>query len=426
MAELCVMKRIIKKGKQMMKRVMIFLLFAACVSGTAYADTPVFDEHSAEITNRYFPISAGKVLIYNLYTKVAGQDPTPTGMVNYWHCVGTEIVDGVKCLKVNRVTRVRGATSADNYDNALSSDWYAQSTDGSVYLLQFLNYHKPKSEFTTYGKANALLSMLPEIVVEAVKANPQLDTRITFEDLTLGATGLGTFKGCVKASQNQLIGTVYFARDIGPVLNINLDGNFNELIGWEFPLERKTASFDINGDGRIGLEEVIYGLRVVAGLSSVSGSFTLSAGDFPNGNIPAKYSCSDSAVSPPLSWANPPEGTKSFVLIMDNLDALLSKGYSLDHWLIYDLPASTAALSENAAAGIPSGAKQGTNSEGAAGYLKPCPPSGAPVTRYSFKLYALDIAALNPSHTNKAGIQAAMIGHVIGQTELVATASPLR
>ncbi len=41
----------------------------------------------------------------------------------------------------------------------------------------------------------------------------------------------------------------------------------------------------------------------------------------PGEMIPAKYTCDGPDVSPPLSWLDPPAGTKSFALISDNPDA---------------------------------------------------------------------------------------------------------
>ena len=91
---------------------------------------------------------------------------------------------------------------------------------------------------------------------------------------------------------------------------------------------------------------------------------------------------------------------------MDNLDALPVVGHTLDHWLVYDIPASITALAENAAASLPFGAKHGTNAADGEGYLQPCPPSGSGANRYYFRLYALDTADLNPTHINKIGIEA--------------------
>lgn len=39
------------------------------------------------------------------------------------------------------------------------------------------------------------------------------------------------------------------------------------------------------------------------------------------GTIPKKYTCDGKDISIPLSWTDPPEGTKSYALIADDPDA---------------------------------------------------------------------------------------------------------
>ena len=152
-----------------------------------------------------------------------------------------------------------------------------------------------------------------------------------------------------------------------------------------------------------------------------SPGISLGSSSFANGApIPVQHSLQGGNLSPPLSWSHAPANTKSFVLIMDDPDA---PGGTWDHWIIYDIPAGTTSLAENAGAsgsgGLPSGAVHGTNSWGNNYYQGPAPPSGT--HRYYFKLYALSVSQLNPSGTNKAAIEAAMAGKIVGQTELMGT-----
>ena len=58
------------------------------------------------------------------------------------------------------------------------------------------------------------------------------------------------------------------------------------------------------------------------------------------------------------------------------------------HWLLFNMPASTDALTE--AATPPAGSAQGRNDLGVNGYRGPCPPPGHGAHRYFFRLYALD------------------------------------
>jgi len=68
-------------------------------AGTAVvANAQTFDENSADITNKYMPFSLGKTLVFAQMDKATSK---PNGKYAYWHCTGYDIVDGVKCLKVN-------------------------------------------------------------------------------------------------------------------------------------------------------------------------------------------------------------------------------------------------------------------------------------------------------------------------------------
>ena len=92
------------------------------------------------------------------------------------------------------------------------------------------------------------------------------------------------------------------------------------------------------------------------------------------------------------------------------------------HWVLYDLPVTTAELTEKAPTSemLPSGAKQGINDFKRVGYGGPCPPPGKP-HRYYFKLYALDIElALKPRAT-KQELLRVMEGHILVDGQLMGT-----
>src|SRR5262249_50744976 len=94
-----------------------------------------------------------------------------------------------------------------------------------------------------------------------------------------------------------------------------------------------------------------------------------------NQAIPKKYTCDGSDVSVPLNWNEPPQGTKSLALIVDDPDA---PRVTWVHWVLYDLPASARELAEAVAARetVHDGSKQGKNDFGKIGYGGPCPPAG--------------------------------------------------
>lgn len=136
--------------------------------------------------------------------------------------------------------------------------------------------------------------------------------------------------------------------------------------------------------------------------------------------IPKKYSCDGQSISPPLQWDEPPEGTKSLALIMDDPDA---PSGTFVHWVLYGLPPTTRSLPEGASAsgGLPGGSLQGRSSAGTPGYTGPCPPSGT--HHYHFKLYALDSNIDIASGADKAQLERAMDKHVLAYGELVGTFS---
>ena len=152
---------------------------------------------------------------------------------------------------------------------------------------------------------------------------------------------------------------------------------------------------------------------------SVSIEITSSA--FTEGQpIPPKHACTgDPAssfkdVSPELSWSEPPAGTQSFALIMDDPDA---PNGTWDHWILFNIPASTRGLPESMP--VNSEFPGGNNSWGRTGYGGPCPPNGT--HRYYFKLYALDeMLAISPGAT-KGELEKAMVGHILAQGELMGT-----
>jgi Raf kinase inhibitor-like YbhB/YbcL family protein len=90
------------------------------------------------------------------------------------------------------------------------------------------------------------------------------------------------------------------------------------------------------------------------------------------------------------------------------------------HWVLYGLPPETTELPEAVRPHkLPAGARPGRNDWQKTGYNGPCPPVGR--HRYYFKLYALDAVLPDLGEPTKAGLEAAMDGHVLERAELVGT-----
>jgi Raf kinase inhibitor-like YbhB/YbcL family protein len=126
-----------------------------------------------------------------------------------------------------------------------------------------------------------------------------------------------------------------------------------------------------------------------------------------SGAIPQRHTCNGADVSPTLRWTDPPTGTRSYVLIVDDPDA--PRG-TFTHWLLANIPQSVSALAEAFRPG--SVGTSGRNDFGTTGYGGPCPPSGRHT--YSFRLSALDVPSLplEPG-ASKDDIERAMQGHVL-------------
>lgn len=157
----------------------------------------------------------------------------------------------------------------------------------------------------------------------------------------------------------------------------------------------------------------------------VSNQIQLTSDAFANGaSIPAKYACVGKNISPALAWGDPPAGTQSFALIVDDPDA---PGGTWVHWVLYNIPAETRSLAEDlpvTGKNLPQGQGSpfvGRNSSGNIGYDGPCPPSGT--HRYFFKLYALDETVGLLPGADKGELLKAMEGHILAQSELVGTFS---
>ena len=147
-------------------------------------------------------------------------------------------------------------------------------------------------------------------------------------------------------------------------------------------------------------------------------ALSLSSPAFKEGEtIPKEFSCEGRDQSPQLKWSDVPEGTQSFVMIMDDPDAPVG---TWDHWVLFDIPAGKTELPAGIAsdAEFDDGSRSGLNSWKKHGYGGPCPPPGGP-HRYFFKLYALDIKLELSSASTKAQVEAAMKGHILAQSKLM-------
>ncbi|HZO14495.1 MAG TPA: YbhB/YbcL family Raf kinase inhibitor-like protein [Polyangiaceae bacterium] len=138
------------------------------------------------------------------------------------------------------------------------------------------------------------------------------------------------------------------------------------------------------------------------------------------GTVPKKHTCEGEDVSPPLTWSELPHGTKTLALIVDDPDAPdpQKPQRTWVHWVLYDIPANAKGIAQGAT-DLPRGTRQGKNDWKTTGYGGPCPPIGR--HRYFFKLFALDTTLGDRGELNKAELEKAMVGHILGKSQLMGT-----
>ena len=106
----------------------------------------------------------------------------------------------------------------------------------------------------------------------------------------------------------------------------------------------------------------------------------------PGGEIPSQYTCDGTDISPPLTWSEAPDGTKSLVLVVeDRMRPLGSR-----HWAVFDIPSGSHGLDAGYSANRPAkGLNEVHNDFGKHGYGGPCPLRGHATHHYHFRLLAI-------------------------------------
>jgi Raf kinase inhibitor-like YbhB/YbcL family protein len=164
--------------------------------------------------------------------------------------------------------------------------------------------------------------------------------------------------------------------------------------------------------------------------ANAQAAFTLTSPSFKDGerlavknagNNKSNPNCVGENVSPALSWSNPPEGTKSFALLMFDPEGRPPGGVS--HWVAYGIPASVTGFAEGEVSKPSDKYVGGTSLMKLSTYFGPCTPPGAP-HHYTLTLMATDLepTALAPGLTRDEVIKA-LDGHVKVATGLIGTFS---
>jgi Raf kinase inhibitor-like YbhB/YbcL family protein len=125
---------------------------------------------------------------------------------------------------------------------------------------------------------------------------------------------------------------------------------------------------------------------------------------------PAICPCPGKNNSPELAWQGAPAGTKSFAILMYDVDGQYGAGVS--HWVAYNIAPTIHEMAEgDGAAG--KGFTGGTGTRGNANYVGPCPPQGDGPHHYLITLMATDLDPDLPPGLTREQFLAATKGHLL-------------
>ena len=158
--------------------------------------------------------------------------------------------------------------------------------------------------------------------------------------------------------------------------------------------------------------------------SAQARSFTVTSPGLADGallsrrNAGSAGDCGGENMSPALAWSEVPEGTKSFAIVVYDVDG--GKGSGSVHFVAYDISPFATTLAEGAGGSSSGGFVGGTNTRGTNVYFGPCPPVGDQPHHYAFSVYALDLepGTLSAGLTRDLFLQAAR-GHVLAASSVV-------
>src|SRR5205814_8144232 len=150
---------------------------------------------------------------------------------------------------------------------------------------------------------------------------------------------------------------------------------------------------------------VTFNINAASSISITSPAFQA------GGDVPAKFTCNGTNVSPELQIGGVSNEARSLVLIFDDPDAPVGL---FTHWIVWNIDPKTTQIAEGSA---PGAAVQGKNDFGDVGYGGPQPPSGT--HRYYFKIFALNSSLDLKSDAKRKEVDAAMKGHIIAQGQLM-------
>lgn len=136
------------------------------------------------------------------------------------------------------------------------------------------------------------------------------------------------------------------------------------------------------------------------------------------GNIATNPNCVGENISPPFAWSNPPEGTKSYAMVVIDPEGLA--GLGVVHFVGYGIPASVTGFAEGEISKPSEKYIGGKSTPNLPTYIGPCTPIGENWHHYTFTLIATDLdpKALPPGLTRDE-LLAALKAHAKAASSLI-------
>ncbi|HXP94930.1 MAG TPA: YbhB/YbcL family Raf kinase inhibitor-like protein [Candidatus Binatia bacterium] len=173
------------------------------------------------------------------------------------------------------------------------------------------------------------------------------------------------------------------------------------------------------------LRHLILVFAMVATAATAAQALVLTSPAFTDGgtlstDAAGPGDCGGKDISPPLRWTGAPATTKSFGILVMDLDGRNALG--VVHWIAYGIKPDVTSFP----AGLASSASPmfigGVNNRNLGTFLGLCPPKNDPPHHYVFTAYALDLApdALQPG-LNRDAFMAAITGHALAASVIIGT-----
>jgi Raf kinase inhibitor-like YbhB/YbcL family protein len=135
--------------------------------------------------------------------------------------------------------------------------------------------------------------------------------------------------------------------------------------------------------------------------------------------IPARYTADGEGTSPPLAWADVPNGTRSIALIVEDADSPTPS--PLVHAIAWHIDPAIRQVSEGELVLGKDHLSLGINSLLRQGWLPPDPPPGHGPHRHGFQVFALDHDPELGVLPGRSTLIRALRGHTLAYGLLIGT-----